>query len=132
MTTPVVLDAAAGVEFLLDTAADASLRSALPGDAVEWVPELYYAEVAAVLRRAELAGRIPPARVAAAFSRLVSSPLRRVQVKPLLRDAWQLRHNVTVTDAVYVVLARHLGASLVTADLKLARVPGLGVNTITP
>lgn len=30
-----------------------------------------------------------------------------------------------------VVLARHLGAALVTADLKLAGAPGIGVATIT-
>ena len=42
-----------------------------------------------------------------------------------------LRHNITVNDALYVVLARHLGAVLATADLKLARAPGLDVEVIT-
>jgi len=39
---------------------------------------------------------------------------------------------VTVADSLYVVMARHLGADLVTTDLKLANSPTLGVPTITP
>ncbi|MDQ3304760.1 MAG: type II toxin-antitoxin system VapC family toxin, partial [Actinomycetota bacterium] len=49
-----------------------------------------------------------------------------------LTDAWLLRHNMTVTDALYVVVAKHLGADLVTTDLKLANSPTLPVSTVTP
>ncbi|MGH2961117.1 MAG: hypothetical protein ACRDL3_02835, partial [Solirubrobacterales bacterium] len=58
MTTPVVLDASAGAEMLLATDVGEAVDRSLPRDAVEWVPEVYLAEVAAVVRRAELAGRI--------------------------------------------------------------------------
>jgi len=34
--------------------------------------------------------------------------------------------------AFYVVVAKHLGAELVTTDLKLANSPTLPVSTITP
>ncbi len=132
MNPPVVIDASAGVELLLNTSTGSALRAKLPAQAVEWVPEVYYAEVAAVLRRAELAGRITTPRTAAAISRLLAAPLRRVQVKPLLAEAWTLRHNITVPDALYVVLARHLGAELVTVDVKLANAPGIGVPVIQP
>lgn len=37
-----------------------------------------------------------------------------------------------VADALYVILAKHLDASLVTADIKLTRAPSLGVDTIFP
>lgn len=130
MTAAIVIDASAGVELLLNTPAGEELRARLPRPAVEWVPEIYHAEVAAVLRRAELSGRIPAARAVLALERLLAAPTRRVQVKPLLVEAWSLRHNVTVTDALYVVLARHLDAPLVTADLNLAHAPGLDVTTI--
>jgi predicted nucleic acid-binding protein len=129
VTTPVVLDASAGVELLLDTPTGEALRANLPRPAVEWVPEIYHA---AVLRRGELAGRIPTARAAMALGRLLAAPHRRVQVKPLLAEAWALRHNIIVSDALYVVLARHLRAPLVTADLNLVNAPGLGVTTIRP
>ena len=39
---------------------------------------------------------------------------------------------MTVADALYVALAEHLGATLVTADIRLAGAPSLGVPTIVP
>ncbi|MGH8906669.1 MAG: hypothetical protein ACRD0K_09165 [Egibacteraceae bacterium] len=39
-------------------------------------------------------------------------------------------HNVTVADALYVVLARRLGAPLVTGDRRLTRAPSLGIRLI--
>lgn len=132
MTTPVVVDASAGVELLLGTEAGMALQARLPRPLVEWVPEIYYAEVAGVLRRAELSGRMSAARAAVALDRLLSMPMRRVQVRSLVAEAWALRHNVIVADALYVVLARHLSAPLVTADLALANAPGLGLSVITP
>ena len=66
------------------------------------------------------------------MSSLVAAALRRVQVRPLLSEAWAKRANITVADALYVVLAEHLDADLITADLELAQVPGLAVRTIHP
>jgi predicted nucleic acid-binding protein len=37
-------------------------------------------------------------------------PTDLVQVRSLLPEAWTFRHNLTIGDALYVVLARHLGA----------------------
>lgn len=116
--------------MLLATAVGEALDRLLPDDAVEWVPEVYFAEVAGVVRRSELAGLITSERAAAALDRLISTPVERVQVLPLLSEAWTLRRNLTVNDALYVVLARHLQAPLVTGDLKLAAAPGLGVEVI--
>jgi predicted nucleic acid-binding protein len=132
LTTPVVIDASAGVELLLGTEVGKALQARLPQPVVEWVPEIFYAEVAGVLRRAELSGRMSAARAAVALDRLLSMPTRRVQVRSLVAEAWTLRHNVIVADALYVVLARHLAAPLATADLALANAPGLGVSVITP
>lgn len=39
--------------------------------------------------------------------------------------------HLTVHDALYVVLASHLDASLVTTDVRLANARNLGVPTIT-
>lgn len=67
-----------------------------------------------------------------ALTHLLSTPTRQVAVKPLLAEAWTLRHNLTIADGLYVVVARHLEATLVTADRRLANAPGLPVPTIVP
>ncbi len=60
-------------------------------------------------------------------------PLFVASVGPLLPEAWTLRHNVTIHDAVYVALTRQLDdAAPVCTDENLAHAPGLGVETITP
>lgn len=130
MTTSYVLDASAGVELLIATERGRALQEQLVAGAHWWVPEHYFVEVASVLRRGELTGAYPAARVAQAFSSLAAAALRRVQVRPLLADAWALRGNLTIADAIYVVLARHLNATLVTIDMNLVNAPSLPVPTI--
>jgi predicted nucleic acid-binding protein len=39
-----------------------------------------------------------------------------VSGRPLVGEAWLLRHNMTVGDALYVLVAKHLGTDLVTTD----------------
>lgn len=97
-----------------------------------WVPEHYFAEVAAVLRRQAILDPSAQARVDLALDRLRTAPMHRVALRPLLDEAWTHRYNMTIADALYVVVARHLDAPLVTTDLKLAGAPRLPVATITP
>ena len=96
------------------------------------MPEHYFVEVAGALRRAALNGSVTPERVDRAFTMLGRAVFRRAQVRPLLADAWQRRMTITIADAVYVVLAERLDATLVTADERLSRSPGLDVPTIIP
>jgi predicted nucleic acid-binding protein len=128
--TDLVLDASAGVDLLLDTAAGRQLTTQLPQGATWWVPEHDYLEVGSTLRRAELSGTVDPTALARAIASLATAAFKRVQLRPLLLEAWTRRHNVTLADAFYVVLAEHLGATLVTTDLKLVASPGLSVPTI--
>ena len=130
--TPIVLDASAGVELALQTPIGRRLHVKLPAGAVSWVPEHYFVEAVAVLRRLELHGTYDEARVQLAMDRLLAAPVRRVSVRPLVVEGWQLLHNLTVADALYVVVAKHLNAPLVTTDNKLAAAPTLPVATITP
>ncbi|MGH7338547.1 MAG: type II toxin-antitoxin system VapC family toxin, partial [Myxococcota bacterium] len=53
-------------------------------------------------------------------------PASRYPTLPFLRRVYELRQNLTAYDAVYVALAEALGCSLVTADQRLARAPGVG------
>lgn len=132
MTEPIVIDASAGVELILNTSTGAALRDLLPPEVEEWAPDVYVVEVAAVLRRAEIAGRITSQRAATALSRLLAAPMRRVSAARLLPSAWTLRHNLTVADGMYVTLARELSARLVTVDHRLANAPGIDIDVITP
>lgn len=43
---------------------------------------------------------------------------------PLLADAWTMRHNITVADALYVIIARGLGVALVTGTAEANVMPG--------
>ena len=64
---------------------------------------------------------------------LADWPLTVVSVAPLLVEAWQLRHNLTVHDALYVVATRRIdGATLVSTDRRLPNAPGVDVPVITP
>jgi len=96
------------------------------------VPEHYFIEVAGAIRRAEYTKAITSAQALSAFDALRRGRLHRVQIRPLLDEAWARRGHLTVADAVYVILAEQIGARLVTADLKLAGSPGLRVPSITP
>ena len=128
--TTYVLDASAGVELLTDTIRGRTIQARLQSGATWWVPEHYYIEVASTLRRGDLTGAYPTAQVADAFTKLTTARLRRAQVRPLLTAAWARRANITVADAIYVALAHHLRATLVSADINLCNAPGLGLPTI--
>lgn len=114
--TPVVIDASAGVELAADTVRGRALRSLLQTDAVPWVPELFDVECGAVLRRWDLNGILTPAQIGQAIEELMAWPLRVTQMRGLFADAWRMRANVTFADAVYVALAEHLGAELLSDD----------------
>jgi predicted nucleic acid-binding protein len=129
--TRLVLDASAAVEIFLGTPEGRRLAAQTPPRSETHVPEHFYVEVAAAFRRLELAGVLAPDRAAVGFRRLLELTTVRAQVRPLLPAAWALRQNITVADAVYVVLARSLGATLVTGDKRLAKAPTLGIPVIS-
>ena len=128
--TRYVLDASAGVDLLLNTEVGQQLQ--IEPDAEWWVPEHYFVEVSSAIRRAEMLTAITAEQTAVALRSLREAPLRIVSIRPLLDDAWTRRKNLTVADALYVVLAVHIGAALVTTDLRLTRSPALGVPVVTP
>ena len=128
--TPVVIDASAGVELAADTLRGRQLRALLPIDAVPWVPEIFYVECGTVLRRWDLNRILTPTQMAKAIEELMVWPLRVTQVRALFSDAWRLRSNVTFADAIYVALARHLDAPLLTDDHRLADTPNLPIRAL--
>lgn len=126
-----MVDASAGVEIIARTNRGAALRRLIPDGAQQWVPQHFYAEVLAGLRRLTVFDRkLTDAQAAAALTHLQSWHLREAVVRPLLPAAWTYRHNLTAGDAIYVALAEHLGASLLTDDHRLADSPTLPANLI--
>jgi predicted nucleic acid-binding protein len=90
-----------------------------------FAPEIIDLEVAAVWRGALRAGRLDDERAQQALVDLAALRLIRSPHAPLMGRIWELRHNVTPYDASYVALAEDLGATLMTADGRLARAPAL-------
>jgi predicted nucleic acid-binding protein len=120
-----VVDASVAVEYLLRTPLGRRVGLVLER-ATLVAPELLDAEVLSVLRRAVLGGRLAHARAREALDDLVAWPVRRLPHRPLLREAWALRHNASGYDALYLAAGRLHGARVLTADGPLARVPGVG------
>jgi predicted nucleic acid-binding protein len=89
-----------------------------------WVPHLIDVEVGHALRRRVAARKLREDHAAAALSKLAALPLRRIVHMGLLDRAWQLRHNLSFYDGVYVALAEVLDVPLITLDRHLAR--GIG------
>ena len=122
--TAVVIDASAGVEIVADTRRGEVLARLIPAGSDGWVPEHFYAEVLAVLRRRWLLeGKLTESQATAAVSRLTSWHLHRASIAPLTAAAWRYRHNLTAADALYIALAEDLDADFPTDDHRLAEAP---------
>ena len=122
----IVLDASAAVEWLLGRAGADGVRRHLqdPGTTVH-APALLGVEVASALRGLVLVGKVGAARARAALEDLVDLGVETYDPTDLLPRVLDLRDNVTAYDAAYLALAEVLEAPLVTADARLAGVPGV-------
>ena len=122
----IVLDASAVVDWLLQTSAGRRIEQRIYSrDESLHAPHLIDLEVAQVLRRLVREGTVPANRAEDAIDDLVDLRLTRYPHFVLLPEVWRLRNNLSAYDAAYVVLARKLGAVLVTRDARLASASGL-------
>jgi predicted nucleic acid-binding protein len=90
--------------------------------------------VLSALARGYRAGELVVDEVTTVLRLLGDMVLTRIPIgADLLDAAWELRHMVYAEDALYVALARALGAELVTTDNHLAKaVPDLVVTLDAP
>ncbi len=97
-------------------------------------PDLIDVETVAVLRKRWLAGDLTARRFRSAVDDLLTLPVDRFPTGPLMIRAYELRANVTAYDATYIALAEGLACTLLTADGRLARAPGINcrVNILEP
>ncbi len=121
-----VIDASAVVELLLDTARGRRLSLRLSAESIEiHVPHLVDLEIAQTLRSYVRRGAFDAERGARALGHWRRLRAERYGHHRFLDRIWELRHNVSAYDAVYVALAEALSMSLLTADRRLAGAPGL-------
>lgn len=116
-----VLDSSACLDLVLDTEPGRALhRMLLDPDPALLAPGLLWVEVGRVLRAKTDDGALTVRRAEAALADFLDLGVQETQVEPLLIRAWQLRHKLTIDDAVFAALAEATGQPLLTTDLRLA------------
>jgi predicted nucleic acid-binding protein len=119
-----IVDASCVAEVVLAGPDAEPVRRRMTDDPEQAAPHLVDAEVLGVVRRAHLRGRLDRTAAHQAIEDLSSWPATRVDHRPLLQRAWELRHALSAPDALYVALAEALDAPLLTLDRRLARADG--------
>jgi len=126
----VVLDASAAAEIVVRTTIGRRLLALVPRDRTWWVPDHFHVETAGAIRRMLNNELVDVTRANAALEQLLTLPVTVSRSQPLIAEAWTYRNNLIIHDAVYVVLARHLDAPLLTADRRIARAPQLPIQVL--
>ena len=121
----IVLDASAAIEWLLDSRSGQKIDGLMisHGDELH-VPHLLDIEVAQVLRRLVLQGKVAARDAVEALHVLAGMSCVRYPHYFYISRIWDLRNNLSAYDAMYVALAESLDALLVTCDPRLAASPG--------
>ena len=122
-----VLDASAAVAaFTEDTGRGSRLLNRISTAGEIAVPAHYHVEAANALRGMERSGVFDTHAMHGALRDISDLAVtEHLVVGPLLDRAIGLRANATVYDALYIALAEQLECSVVTADGKLATIPGI-------
>ena len=119
-----VVDAGLVVAALIDNGPDGTwAEGQLAADQLA-APHLMPVEVANILRRAVLAGRVSEDAASMTDADLLALRVELFPYGPFAARVWELRLNVTAYDAWYVALAESLDSKLATLDKRLCRAPG--------
>ncbi len=121
----IVVDSSAVLEVLLRTEAAAHMEERIfsSGETLH-APHLLDVEVAQVLRRYSLSGELSPERGLETVVDLADLPITRYPHDVFIPRIWELRHNLTAYEGVYVALAEILSAPLLTRDARLSSASG--------
>lgn len=122
----IVVDTSALVDYLSGNDSRAQqVRVRLRGERMLAAPHAVDLECASSLRGLVLGRKLPSQEATRVLAALRELRIVRYPHRPLMRRVWELRDNMWPYDASYVALAELLDVPLITADGKLARVPGL-------
>lgn len=125
-----VVDASAAVRLLLAPLENPALRGVLLDADLVLAPELYAAETANALWKYGRAGVLTPADAARMLDACLELPDEYAGLVESAVASFDLacRHRSTVYDMLYLSLAQKRGATLITADRRLAHLArALGV-----
>lgn len=118
----IVLDASVVVELLANGSLAHAIQTELRGCGGPFlVPHLLDVEVTSALRGLTKGRALDAHRSGQLLIALADFPADRVPHTPLLPRVWELRHNFTPYDAVYIALAEATDAVLFTCDDKLRK-----------
>ncbi|GAA0608965.1 type II toxin-antitoxin system ribonuclease VapC1 [Sporichthya brevicatena] len=128
----VVVDASVVVAALIDSGPTGTWADALlDGDDLA-APHLMQVEAANILRRCEITGAVEKDTAVLAHADLLALRVARFPYDPFADRVWELRHNLTAYDALYVAVAEALGADLATLDRRLASATGPRCGFLVP
>jgi predicted nucleic acid-binding protein len=129
----IVLDASAVVELLLWTERGERVAQVIsdPSESLH-APHLLSIEVAQAMRRLASAGEVSGQRAANALQDLVDLDVNHYEHQLLLPRIWQLRENLTASDAAYVALAESLDCPVMTFDRRLVDNPVTAATFVVP
>jgi len=117
----IVLDASAALDWLLQTPAGGRIEHRIYSrNETLHAPHLLDLEITQVLRSLVGQGAVSAKRAEQAVRDLLDLRINRHAHLLFLPRIWQLRHNFSMYDAAYIVLAETLSAVLVTRDRRLA------------
>ena len=119
MAERVVVDASVIVDLLASTSRAAVVAARLDGATLH-APAHFDAEVLSALGRLHRSGALTARVVTSRLIRLTSAPIERHPLASLVPEAWKLRANLRLVDALYVALAEAIDAPLLTTDAALA------------
>ncbi len=118
----IVLDASVVVELLTNSGLADHIRRDMARCGDSFIaPHLLDVEAMSALRKLAASHRIDSHRSKQFLTALLALPAERYAHTPLLDRIWELRHNFTAYDAVYIALAEKTNSVLYTCDEKLCK-----------
>lgn len=118
-----VVDASAVVDMLLGAPSAGAIRSRLRHNELH-APAHLDMEVMSALGRLHRAGQLGATEVSHLLEKFKRIPVRRHLLDSLLASAWNQRHNLRLSDALYAALSDQHAMTVVTVDRgMLAAVP---------